>query len=57
MNLYTNVAHAMRDRGDTLEVSLLNVEVDSHFAALYPDMHPGPYLKLAVIDTGYVDTA
>ena len=53
MNLCTNAAHAMREEGGVLEVEIRNVEVgrwDSESG--YLDMTPGPYLLLAVGDTG-----
>jgi PAS domain S-box-containing protein len=53
MNLCTNAAHAMYEKGGILEVSLRDVELDSHFAARYPDIVPGPYQRLSVIDTGH----
>jgi len=53
MNLCTNAAHAMRDQGGTLEITLENVELNGDFSAKYLDIHPGPYLKLTVTDTGH----
>lgn len=53
MNLCTNSAHAMRDKGGTLAVSLEGVELDSEAAAQYPDLEPGSYLQLSVSDTGH----
>ena len=53
MNLCTNAAHAMRETGGILEISLSEVEVDSDFAAKHTDMEPGPYINLAVSDTGH----
>jgi len=53
MNLCTNAAHAMDDKG-ILEVGLAPVELsesdlaDQHII----DLKPGPYLKLRVSDTG-----
>jgi PAS domain S-box-containing protein len=52
MNLCTNASHAMREKGGILEVSLVDVEVDSDDAAGHPDLEPGSYLKLTVSDTG-----
>jgi CheY-like chemotaxis protein len=52
MNLCTNAAHAMRENGGVLEVSLVNVEMDIDTTAQHPDIHPGPYLRLTVSDTG-----
>jgi len=53
MNLCTNAYHAMRDTGGVLEVSLSDVELDSDFAARHLEIHPGPYVKLTVSDTGH----
>ena len=53
VNLCTNAAHAMREKGGVLEVSLHNVELDAEDAARYPDLSPGPYLRLTVSDTGH----
>ena len=53
MNLCTNAAHAMDDKG-VLEVSLSPVDLsESDLAAQHiVDLKPGPYLKLSVSDTG-----
>jgi PAS domain S-box-containing protein len=54
MNLCTNAAHAMQEKGGTLEVSLSNVTLaDSDFKSRHYEMNPGPYLKLSVSDTGH----
>ncbi|MDM8550561.1 response regulator [Desulfobacterales bacterium HSG2] len=53
MNLCTNAYHAMREKGGILEVSLNEVVLGSDDAAFYPDMAPGPHLKLGVSDTGH----
>jgi PAS domain S-box-containing protein len=53
MNLCTNAAHAMREKGGILEVAIRNVEVgdwDSEFGQL--DIPPGNYLRLTVSDMG-----
>jgi PAS domain S-box-containing protein len=53
MNLCTNAAHAMNDKG-ILEVRLSTVDLsESDLAgqAIF-DLKPGPYLKLTVSDTG-----
>ncbi len=50
MNLVTNAAHAMREKGGTL-----NVELGEHNAPLSngsDGMKPGPYLRLVVRDSG-----
>jgi PAS domain S-box-containing protein len=53
MNLCTNAAHAMRDRGGRLEVSLAELAVAEDEASLNPDLMPGPYLSLTVSDNGH----
>ena len=52
MNLCSNAAYAMRERGGLLEVSLAEVEADEDMARLHPDLNPGTYLRLTVSDTG-----
>jgi PAS domain S-box-containing protein len=53
MNLCTNAGHAMREKGGVLEVTLVDVDLDSYAAAEYPDFVPGPCVKLTVSDTGH----
>jgi PAS domain S-box-containing protein len=52
MNLSTNAAHAMGKKSGTLEVSLVNTEIDSQTAAENPNLNQGPYLRLTVKDNG-----
>jgi len=52
MNLCTNAAYAMRETGGVLEVRLDVATVDATFAAAYPPLRPGPYMRLTVQDTG-----
>jgi two-component system, chemotaxis family, CheB/CheR fusion protein len=52
MNLCSNAAYAMREKGGVLGVSLAETEVDAEMARRYPDLRPGPYLRLTVTDTG-----
>jgi two-component system, cell cycle sensor histidine kinase and response regulator CckA len=52
MNLCTNSYQAMKKEGGRLEVDLLPVIITDKDALNYPDMNPGPYLKLAITDTG-----
>ena len=52
LNLCTNADHAMRRKGGILEVTLVDVELDSLFTARHPDMKPGTHLRLMVKDTG-----
>ncbi len=53
LNLCTNAAHAMREKGGVLEVSLVDVELDAQGAAKYGVLEPGAYVRLAVSDTGH----
>jgi PAS domain S-box-containing protein len=53
MNLCSNAAYAMRDKGGILEVSLTDVDIDSNEMSFYPNLHCGAYLKLTVSDTGH----
>lgn len=52
MNLCTNAHHAMMEKGGVLEMTLAPLELDDYAAASYPDLLPGPYLRLTVSDTG-----
>ena len=53
MNLCTNAGHAMRKNGGLLKVSLSNVDMDASTGAQYPNMLPGPFIRLSVSDTGH----
>lgn len=53
VNLCTNAAHAMRDRGGILEVNFGEVVLDSASAAAYENLQPGHYVRLTVSDTGH----
>ncbi|HEU5081105.1 MAG TPA: ATP-binding protein [Opitutaceae bacterium] len=52
MNLATNAAHAMKERGGRLEVTLSNVRSDGRWADPRIHLPAGPYVRLAVADTG-----
>ena len=52
MNLCTNAAHAMSEKGGVLEVTLANVALDASAELIHPDLQPGQYLRLTVSDTG-----
>ena len=52
MNLCTNAAHAMGEKGGLLEVSLSDVDYDSMDSGLKADLKPGSYIMLCVQDTG-----
>jgi PAS domain S-box-containing protein len=53
MNLCTNAAHAMRDRGGILEVGLSAVELSREDRDRPFELDPGRYVKLTVSDTGH----
>jgi PAS domain S-box-containing protein len=53
MNLCTNSAHAMEESGGILQVSLSNFELTARGASQYPEINPGPYVKLSISDTGH----
>ncbi len=52
MNLCSNAGHAMRENGGILEIILSGIEADRDLIAKYPDLKPGPYVRLTVSDTG-----
>jgi CheY-like chemotaxis protein len=52
VNLCTNAAHAMAEQGGVLEISLANLDLDIRSAATFPELKPGPYLRLTVKDSG-----
>jgi signal transduction histidine kinase len=53
MNLCTNAAHAMRNKGGRLKIALLDVNLEGSFAQQHPLLSSGPYIKLTVSDTGH----
>ncbi len=53
MNICTNASHAMQEKGGILEISINNVELNLGFTLNYPDLKPGPYLKMTIKDTGH----
>jgi len=53
MNLGTNAAYAMMEKGGVLEVTLTDVSLDSDFVSTHQGIQPGAYLKLSVSDTGH----
>ncbi|MDO9264269.1 MAG: response regulator, partial [Desulfosalsimonadaceae bacterium] len=53
MNLCTNAQHAMGETGGILEVSLMDVDINTEFAAENPGISPGRHLCLTVRDTGH----
>jgi len=52
MNLFTNAAHAMEDKGGILEFSLKDVVMDRGVNRGKPDLKPGNYIEIKVSDTG-----
>lgn len=52
VNLGTNAAHAMREKGGTLEIGLAETVLDEADASGHIDLRPGQYLRLTVKDTG-----
>src|SRR5262249_36139525 len=58
MNLATNSAHAMKERGGAIEIFLDPFEADEDFVARNPELQPGPHVRLTVSDGGHgMDTA
>ena len=52
MNLCTNAAQAMEDKGGILEIDLSAEYLDEETAVRFPDLSPGAYAKLSISDTG-----
>jgi signal transduction histidine kinase/CheY-like chemotaxis protein len=52
INLCTNAAQAMGEKGGVLEVSLEDADLDSEATASNSDLQPGGYVKLTIKDTG-----
>jgi PAS domain S-box-containing protein len=52
MNLCTNAAQAMDEKGGVLSVGLTDVRHDAGFTKTDEDLNPGNYLKFSVSDTG-----
>jgi PAS domain S-box-containing protein len=52
INLGANAAHAMREKGGVLTVSLASVSIDAMAAAKTDQLSPGPYVTFTVRDTG-----
>lgn len=52
MNLCTNAAHAMKDEGGIIEVTLLDITIDEAKRRKNPDLKFSDYIELKVSDTG-----
>ncbi len=52
INLGTNAAHAMQEKGGLLEVMIDNVRLSDRDISFAPDLRAGKYVKLKVSDTG-----
>ncbi len=58
MNLCTNAAHAMRDKGGRLSIRVSELVADAFFLSRNPDLEAGSYVCLSISDTGVgMDTA
>jgi len=53
MNLCTNAAHAMKEKGGVLKVSLDEISIDEEDLLLSQTLEGGRYIELEVSDTGY----
>ncbi|MEN6439898.1 MAG: response regulator [Syntrophobacter sp.] len=53
MNLCTNAAHAMREKGGMLKVELHEVSFGPEEPLPHPDLKHGEYIRLRVSDTGH----
>ncbi len=52
LNVCSNAAHYMKDIGGILEVSLVNIDLDSDDAIFNKNLSPGKYVVLTILDTG-----
>ena len=53
MNLCTNAAYAMKEKGGILRVGLERSHPSAKAMSDFPELQPGDYLKLTVTDTGH----
>jgi PAS domain S-box-containing protein len=55
MNLCTNAKHAMQQNGGILTIELNDIDIEPHAKILHqnPDLQPGPFIRIAVKDTGH----
>jgi len=52
INMCTNAAHAMDDKGGILTIGLSEVELSSVSGYQFQDVEPGKYIQLTIEDTG-----
>ncbi len=52
MNLCINASQAMEESGGSLEIRIDAMDLDAHTARFYPDLKPGPHVRISVCDTG-----
>lgn len=52
MNLFTNAAYAMKEKGGTLEVTLESIDLFKGDSFQSKDLDPGKYVHLTISDTG-----
>jgi len=52
MNLFTNAHQAIGDNGGSITLRLFPVELNAAEAAAYPDLRPGRFVKLVIVDNG-----
>lgn len=52
MNLATNAARSMSEKGGTLTISVTDADPGANLSAIDPEMEPGEYVQLTIRDTG-----
>lgn len=53
MNLCSNAAHAMQEKGGTLTIIIVNVQIGKKDLPAHSDLMEGEYVRLTVADTGH----
>ncbi|MBI5592167.1 MAG: PAS domain S-box protein [Deltaproteobacteria bacterium] len=53
MNLCTNAAHAMQEKGGMLTITIANVQIGKKDLSAHSDLMEGEYVRLTVADTGH----